>query len=199
MTDTTPKLVLASASPRRQELLAQISIFPDKIEPADIDETPHSGERPRLYVKRMAVEKAQSVARRYPRDIVLAADTVVALGRRILGKPENRHQAEKYLRLLSGRRHQVLTAIALVSPEKGRMSSRVQVSTVRFQHLGDDAIARYLETMEWQGKAGGYAIQGQAARYIDFISGSYSSIVGLPLAQCARLLEGAGYNSASRD
>jgi len=199
MTETTPKLVLASASPRRQELLAQISIFPDKIEPADIDETPHCGERPRPYVKRMAGEKAQSVAERHPRDLVLAADTVVALGRRILGKPENQHQAEKYLRLLSGRRHQVLTAIALISPEKGRMSSRVQVSTVRFQHLGDDAIARYLETMEWQGKAGGYAIQGQAARYIDFISGSYSSIVGLPLAECARLLEGAGYCSASRE
>jgi septum formation protein len=199
MTETTPKLVLASASPRRQELLAQISIFPDKIEPADIDETPHSGERPRPYVKRMAGEKAQSVAERHPRDLVLAADTVVALGRRILGKPENRHQAEIYLRLLSGRRHQVLTAIALISPEDGRLRSRVQVSTVRFQHLGDDAIARYLETMEWQGKAGGYAIQGQVARYIDFISGSYSSIVGLPLAECARLLEGAGYRSASRE
>lgn len=198
MTDTTPKLVLASASPRRQELLAQINIIADKIEPADIDETPHSQEGPFPYARRMAQEKARSIALRNPGDLVLAADTVVALGRRILGKPENQDQADAYLRLLSGRRHRVLTAVAVVSPADGRLTCRVQASVVRFLRLSDDEIARYIETMEWQGKAGGYAIQGQAAKHIDFISGSYSSIVGLPLAETARLLKGAGYRSAHR-
>ncbi|XDZ65971.1 nucleoside triphosphate pyrophosphatase [Alphaproteobacteria bacterium LSUCC0684] len=199
MPKATPKLVLASASPRRQELLAQIDIFPDRIEPADIDETPHANESPRTYVRRMAEEKGRSAAMRNPGDLVLAADTVVALGRRILGKPATRDEAERYLRLLSGRRHQVLTAVVLISPKDGKPACRTSASTVRFLRLGDDAITRYLETMEWQGKAGGYAIQGQAARFIDFISGSYSGIVGLPLAETARLLEGAGYRPTRPD
>jgi len=198
MASSPLKLVLASASPRRQELLEQIGIFPDRIAPSDIDETPHTAERPWPYVRRMAEEKARSVAANHPDDLVLAADTVVCLGRRILGKPQDRHEAERFLRLLSGRRHQVLTAIALISPKEQRLSLRVQASAVRFLRLDDHAIARYLAAGEWQGKAGGYAIQGEAAQFIDFISGSYSGIVGLPLAECARLLHGAGYRSPGR-
>ncbi|PCH93435.1 MAG: septum formation protein Maf [Rhodobacteraceae bacterium] len=184
------KLVLGSASPRRRELLAQIGVVPSDIRPADIDETPQKGELPRAYAKRVAAEKAQATPIN-PDEIILSADTVVALGRRILGKPEDASQAAEYLSKLSGRRHTVITAIAL------RTQTRIferQVSTaVKFKVLSDAELSAYIRSNEWQGKAGGYAIQGLAAAFIPFISGSHSNVVGLPLAETAGLLHAAGF------
>lgn len=184
------KLVLGSASPRRQELLAQIGVVPDAIRPADIDETPHKGELPRDYAGRLALEKAQAVELA-AEELVLCADTVVALGRRILGKPSDAQQAAKYLRLLSGRRHNVITAVALRSAD--RIWTRSVVTSVKFKSLSDTEIAAYIRSGEWQGKAGGYAIQGLGAAFIPSINGSYSNVVGLPLCETANMLTGAGY------
>lgn len=184
------KLVLGSASPRRRELLAQIGVVPSDIRPADIDETPQKGELPRAYAKRVAAEKVQATPIN-PDEIILSADTVVALGRRILGKPKDASQAAEYLRKLSGRRHTVITAVAL------RTQTRIferQVSTaVKFKVLSDAELSAYIQSNEWQGKAGGYAIQGLAAAFIPFISGSHSNVVGLPLAETAGLLDAAGF------
>ena len=184
------KLILGSASPRRRELLAQLGITPDAVQPPDIDETPHKAELPRPYAARLALEKARAVASD-PDDLVLCADTTVALGRRILGKPETAEDAAAFLRLMSGRRHQVITAIAL---RKGaQIWTRECVSAVRMKSLSDGEIAAYVASGEWQGKAGAYAIQGRAAAFIPWISGSFSAIVGLPLAETAALLQAAGY------
>ena len=179
-------LFLASASPRRLELLKQAGIIPDRIVPAAIDETPLPREIPTTYAKRIAASKAAKVAAEYPDAIILAADTVVALGRRILPKTETIEEARACLELLSGRRHKVLTAVSVISPN-GKKHSLV-TSVVRFKRLSREEIAAYLATNEWQGKAGGYAIQGQAATLIPFISGSYSNIVGLPLHETVYLL-----------
>jgi septum formation protein len=185
-------LVLASASPRRVELLRQIGIVPDHIDPAEIDETPLRGELPPGHVLRLAEAKARAVMPRHPGAFILAADTVVACGRRILPKAEDAATARACLTLLSGRRHRVYGAIALVTPG-GEVAVRRVMSQVAFKRLSDPEMRAYLESGEWQGKAGGYAIQGKAAALIPFVSGSYSSVVGLPLYETAQLLAGRGY------
>ena len=186
---TGPRLILASASPRREQLLQQIGIRPYAIRSANIDESPQAGELPRAYCRRMAEAKARSV-RLEEDEVVLAADTIVALGRRILGKPDDEKMAEKCLRMLSGRRHKVITAIIVGDNELRR--KRDVVSTVKFKRLSDAEIQEYIESGEWRGKAGAYGIQGLAETYIPWISGSFSGIVGLPLAEAAALLRNAG-------
>lgn len=185
-----PPLILASASPRRLALLAQIGITPDAVLPTDIDETPRKAEPPRLLAQRLARAKADALAR--PDAFVLAADTVVALGRRILPKAETEAEARACLALLSGRRHSVLTAVVLHAPD-GRRAERLVDSTVGFARLTAAQIDAYLASGEWRGKAGGYAIQGTAAAHIRFLSGSHSNVVGLPLFETAQLLRGLGY------
>ncbi len=183
-------LILASASPRRLTLLAQIGIVPDRVAPQEIDEAPHAGELPRPHAERLAQEKADAAAS--PGNFVLAADTVVAVGRRILPKAETASQAGACLRLLSGRRHHVITAVVLIAPD-GARSARTSESTVIFMRLTEAQIDAYLQGTEWHGKAGGYAIQGAAAGFIRALSGSYSGVVGLPLFETAQLLRGRGY------
>ena len=182
-------LLLASASPRRLELLKQAGITPDMVIPAEINEAPFPKELPIPYVQRIAKEKAKKAAAEHKDFLVLAADTVVAVGRRILPKAETKEQALACLELLSGRRHKVLTAISAISPI-GEQKIRLVTSIVRFKRLSSQEITDYLTTQEWQGKAGGYAIQGQAAIFITFISGSYSGIVGLPLHETIYMLKG---------
>jgi septum formation protein len=183
------RLVLASASPRRLTLLAQIGITPDAVIAADIDETPLDGELPRLHALRLAASKAGAVDA--PDAIVLAADTVVAVGRRILPKAETEAQARACLALLSGRSHRVFTGVALRMSD-GITRTRLGEARVTFKRLSHQEIEAYIASGEWQGKAGGYAIQGLAARYVSTIAGSYSAIVGLPLYETANLLQSAG-------
>jgi septum formation protein len=183
-------LVLASASPRRLGLLAQIGIAPDRVISPEIDETPFRAEVPRAYALRIARAKAAAVTT--PGCLVLAADTVVAAGRRILPKAATEPDARSCLTLLSGRRHRVLTAVVLVSPD-GSRSERLVTSVVAFARLTTSLIDAYIAGGEWHGKAGGYAIQGSAAAFVRFLSGSYSNVVGLPLFETAQLLRGAGW------
>lgn len=179
-------LVLASASPRRLDLLRQIGLEPGAIDPADTDETPAPAEVPRVYALRMAVAKLAVVAPRHPGATVLAADSVVAVGRRILPKAETEAEARRCLALLSGRRHKVLGGVAVSSA--GKVRTRLVETAVRFKRLDASEIDDYIRSGEWQGKAGGYAIQGRAARFVTFLSGSYSNVVGLPLFETATLL-----------
>jgi septum formation protein len=185
-------LVLASASPRRLDLLAQVGVAPDRVDPADIDETPLRDETPRRHALRLAVEKARAVAPRSPGAIVLAADTVVAVGRRILPKAETPEQAAYCLKLLSGRNHKVLTGVAAIAPD-GREASRLVETRVQFKHLSAQEQADYLAGGEWTGKAGGYGVQGVAGGFIIDLHGSYTSVVGLPLYETLNLLTGLGY------
>lgn len=189
-----PHLILASASPRRLTLLEQIGLKPDRIDAPDIDETPRKDELPRLYAQRLAQEKAAIVAARTTDPaLILAADTVVALGRRILPKAEDRKTAESCLRLLSGRRHIVLTAVAIqpsAAWTDGRAGLRVVETGVVFSRLTEAQIQGLLDGGDWEGKAGGYALQGQAASCIRFVSGSPSAVIGLPLFETAQLLRG---------
>ena len=185
-------LVLASASPRRLDLLAQVGVAPDRVDPADIDETPLRDETPRRHALRLAVEKARAVAARAPGALVLAADTVVAVGRRILPKAETPEQAAYCLKLLSGRNHKVLTGVAAIAPD-GREASRLVETRVQFKHLSDAEQADYLAGGEWNGKAGGYGVQGVAGGFIIDLHGSYTSVVGLPLYETLNLLTGLGY------
>jgi septum formation protein len=184
-----PRLILGSASPRRRELLAQIGIFPDAILAPEIDESPRRGETARACALRLAVTKAEAVPA-VAGEVLLTADTVVALGRRMLGKPADAREAAAFLALLSGRRHRVVTAIALRRDE--RHWSRTVETAVRFRRLGGREIDAYLASGEWQGKAGAYAIQGRAGGFVPWIGGSYSNVVGLPLAETLGLLEAAG-------
>lgn len=186
------RLILASASPRRLALLAQIGIEPDSVTAPDVDETPRADETPRRYALRVACDKARAVAA--PGAVVLAADTVVALGRRVLPKTEDAAAARACLELLSGRAHVVFTAIAVRTPE-GALRTRETATRVSFKRLSAQEIARYCAGEEWRGKAGGYAIQGAAARFVRRINGSYSAVVGLGLAETADLLEGAGWRA----
>jgi septum formation protein len=185
-------LVLASASPRRLDLLRQIGIEPDAVDPADLDETPLPRELPPGHVVRLARAKAEAVRPRHPGAFILAADTVVACGRRILPKAEDERTARACLQLLSGRRHRVYGGVALVTPD-GAVAIRRVVSQVAFKRLSEDEIAGYLAGGEWHGKAGGYAAQGRAAAFVSWLSGSYSNVVGLPLHETAQLLAGRGY------
>lgn len=196
---TSPRLILASASPRRRDLLAQIGVTPALILHPDIDETPKKDELPATYAQRLASEKAAKAAQDTQvrdGDLILSADTVVAVGRRILPKTETEAEAKRCLELLSGRRHRVLTAIALLPANKkeggGKASTRLVTSTVAFKRMTDAEIVLYLASGEWQGKAGGYAVQGLAASYVRWMEGSYSSVVGLPLHEVGTLLAARG-------
>ncbi len=184
------RLILGSGSPRRNELLAQLGVIPDAILPPDIDEDPRKSELPRPYCVRLAREKALAVQAERD-DIVLTADTTVALGRRIMGKPRDAGEAAEFLLALGGRRHQVITAVAVRRGD--RLWERESVSAVKMKRLSDVEINAYLASGEWHGKAGGYAIQGAAGAFIPWISGSFTGIVGLPLAETAQLLQAAGY------
>jgi len=186
------KLVLASASPRRLDLLARIGVTPDAVVAADVDESVPRGELPRDHALRLAREKAQAVAARHPQDLILAADTVVAVGRRILPKVEDEATLRACMKLLSGRRHRVLTGVALVIPGGG-LRERLVETMIAMKRLTDDEIAYYASHGEWRGKAGGYALQGYGEVYVRHIAGSYSNVVGLPLAETRVLLKSAGY------
>ena len=187
---TAPRLILASASPRRRELLARLGLTPDAIAPADIDETPFRAELPRDYAKRMAREKALAAASEEAH--VLAGDTVVAAGRRILPKAEDEATARRCLELLSGRRHTVLSAIALRAPD-GTLREKLSETAVKFKRLSADEIDAYIASGEWDGKAGGYAIQGAAEGLVSWLQGSHSGVVGLPLYETRILLKSAGF------
>jgi septum formation protein len=187
-----PRLVLASASPRRLDLLRQIGFTPDAVEAADLDEAPQSDETPRRLAVRLAEAKAVHVAARVPDAFVLGADTVVAVGRRVLPKADDAAEVRDCLRLLSGRAHRVLTGVAVASPG-GRVASRLVESRVHFKRLSDADIEAYLACGEGIGKAGGYAIQGRAGALVISLQGSYSGVVGLPLYETANLLTGLGF------
>ncbi|QQS14951.1 MAG: septum formation protein Maf [Rhodospirillales bacterium] len=184
-------LILASASPRRVELLRQVGVAPAAIDPAGIDETPRRGELPASFAARMAGDKARAVAARHPGGTILAADTVVACGRRILPKAETEAEARRCLELLSGRRHRVLGAVHVATP--GAVRDALVTTVVRFKRLTTAEVDAYLRAGEWRGKAGGYAIQGRAAAFVAFLSGSYSNVVGLPLHETVNLLRSAGW------
>ena len=186
-----PRFVLASASPRRLELLRQIGVEPDLIDPADIPETPQPRELPRDLAARLAREKAAAVAARHPGAVVLGADTVVALGRRVLPKADDEATARHCLEQLSGRRHRVLGGVCIIGAD-GVLHRRLVVTTVRFKRLGRAEIDGYLASGEWRGKAGGYGIQGCAAAFVPWINGSYSNVVGLPLSETAMVLSALG-------
>ena len=190
---SSPKLILASASPRRLSLLAQIGITPDAVRPADIDETPRKDELPRPHALRLAIEKCEAIDA--PGDYILAADTVVGVGRRILPKTETESEAIACLRLMSGRSHRVFTGVSLIGPD-GNTSSRVVETRVKMKRLTDAEIDAYIVTDEWRGKAGGYAIQGYAESFIISVIGSFSNVVGLPLYETKNLLTGQGYRPA---
>jgi len=187
------RLILASASPRRLELLAQIGIAPDLVAPADIDETPLKAEPPARLAQRLACSKAAVLAETYPDDVILAADTVVAVGRRLLEKPADEAEATRFLKLLSGRNHRVFTGVAVISG--GRTAWRVVETRVSVKPLSQDEIAAYVASGEWRGKAGGYGIQGRAAAFISRIVGSHPAVMGLPLYETANLLHGAGWRA----
>jgi septum formation protein len=185
-----PHFILASASPRRLQLLKQAGFAPDQVIAADLDETPLKGEFPTAHASRLAAHKAQAIATRYPDAIILAADTVVACGRRILPKAEDEKTARHCLGMLSGRRHRVYTAVTVMRGPQTQ--HRLVMTQVRFSRLGDGDVSAYVASGEWRGKAGGYAIQGRAEAFIPWLSGSYSNVVGLPLAESCQLLRTAG-------
>ncbi len=187
-----PCLVLASASPRRLDLLHQIGFAPNRVDAADVDETPLKGELPAPHAARLAADKARLVAARNPGCIVVAADTVVACGRRILPKAEDVATARRCLAMLSGRRHRVLGGVCVISSD-GRVAQRLVTTAVTFKRLERDEIEAYVAGGEWHGKAGGYAIQGKAAVFVRQLGGSYSNVVGLPLHETYQLLRGLGY------
>ena len=187
---TGPRLILASASPRRLELLGRLGIVPDEVIAAGIDETPGKNELPAVYAARMAAEKAQASLRAGA--LVIAADTVVAAGRRILPKAEREDEARAALKLLSGRRHRVLSAVTVIDAT-GKPRHRLSTSIVAFKRLSDEELAAYLDSGEWRGKAGGYAIQGRAEALVRMLQGSHSGVMGLPLYETRALLRAAGW------
>lgn len=189
---SVPRLILASASPRRRDLLDQIGLTPSAIDPASIDEAPARGELPAALAKRLARAKAEAASARHPGAAVLAADTVVACGRRILPKAETEAQVRLCLQLLSGRRHRVYGGVCLIAAD-GRCAIRLVMTAVTFRRLTDLDIGRYIAAGEWRGKAGGYAIQGRAAAFVRAIHGSYTNVVGLDLFTAANLLRGIGF------
>jgi septum formation protein len=191
LSDTAP-LVLASASPRRLELLRQVGLEPDRVAPADIDESPLHDETPRRLALRLARGKAVAAGALAPGAYVLAADTVVALGRRIMGKPADEAQARRWLTLLSGRAHQVLTGVAVVAPD-GRVASRLGEARLKFKRLTPTEIDAYIAGGDWRDKAGAYGVQGRAGGFVTALQGSYTAVVGLPLYETLALLDGLGF------
>jgi septum formation protein len=189
-----PRLILASASPRRLDLLAQAGLVPDGVSPSDLDETPLKGETPRLAALRLATEKARAGAAAYPDAFVLGADTVVAVGRRMLGKPKTSAEADAMLALLSGRGHRVFTGVTVIAPG-GREASRLSETRMKFKRLGARETQAHLESEEWRGAAGGYRIQGRAGAWVTSLIGSYTGVVGLPLYETMGLLTGLGYEA----
>jgi septum formation protein len=184
------KLILASSSERRVTLLKQIRFYPDVIHPADIDETPLKTEAPKDYVLRVAKAKALAVAEIYKDDVILAGDTTVVLGTRILGKPQDENEAKKFMQLLSGRRHKVLSSVAVIKGDIKR--SKVVCTYVKFKNLSEEDINLLVDAKDWEGKAGGYMIQGLAGAFVTQISGSISNVIGLPLAETYNLLKSVG-------
>ena len=189
---TKIKLILASSSPQRKKLLETIGITPDDIVPANINETPKKNEKPKDFALRMSREKALSVAKNNLNSFILSGDTIVAAGRRIIGKPSSKNEAEQILKLLSGRRHRVLSAFTLIKPDCSEIT-KVVVSKVKFSRLSDKEINEYLDTNEWQGKAGGYAIQGRASAFVPWLSGSYTGVMGFPMNEIKNVLESSGW------
>jgi len=189
------RLVLASASPRREALLAQAGIRPDLVDPADIDERTLKGETPRRAVARLAGLKAETISARHPGAFVLAADTMVCVGTRMLGKPAERDEAAAMLSLLSGRGHRVFTGVAVIAPD-GRRAARLAEARIRMKTLSATDIARLLASDEWRGAAGGYRIQGLGGAHVISLTGSYTAVVGLPLYETTSLLAGLGYVSS---
>ncbi len=185
-----PRLILGSGSPRRAELLLTLGITPAEVRPPEVDETPRPGELPRVYCHRIAAAKAEAM-RLAPGEIALCADTTVALGRRIMGKPADSSEAAAFLHALSGRRHRVITSVAVRNAD--RVFTRDVITTVKMKRLSNVELNAYLASGDWQGKAGGYAIQGPAGAFIPWIQGSYTGVMGLPVAETAALLEAAGY------
>jgi len=183
--------ILASASPRRLEILGRLGVTPDQVDPADCDETPHRDEPPLAYARRIAAEKAQVVAARHAGSVILSADTVVAAGRRILGKAESEDEARACLALLSGRRHRVHSAVTVIDAH-GQARHRVSTSILAFKRLSPGEIDAYVASGEWQGKAGGYAVQGYAEAFVRTLTGSHSGVMGLPLYETRALLIAAG-------
>ncbi len=186
------KIILASASPRRLELLSQVGIAPDAVIPADIDETLHKGELPRAFALRLAQEKCAKISAQRKDAFVIAADTVVACGRRVLDKPKDADDARRILKILSGRRHKVYGGICVAAPD-GKVKSRLCETVVSFRRLSESDIAAYIDGKDWEGKAGGYAIQGMAATFVKFLSGSYTNVIGLSLYDTVQLLNSLGY------
>lgn len=191
---SNPHIILASASPRRLELLKQINIIPNQVIAADIDETQLKGEKPKDLALRLSKGKAQAVSADNSNTFILGADTVVACGQQVLGKPENEDQARQYIQKLSGRRHQVHGGITLVTPD-GRELTRHCVTMVQFKPLTSQEIDEYINTNEWEGKAGGYAIQGYAGAFVKYMTGSYSNVVGLSLYDTMKMIKSAGLNT----
>ncbi|HZZ67378.1 MAG TPA: nucleoside triphosphate pyrophosphatase [Phenylobacterium sp.] len=194
MPQSPPRLVLASASPRRLELLRQIGLEPNEVDAADVDESPLKDETPRRLAQRLAIDKAVAVATRHGESYVLAADTVVALGRRVLPKAASADEVGACLKLLSGRAHRVLTGLCVIAPG-ARRAQRLVESRVHFKRLTPADIERYLSSGEGLGKAGGYGVQGRAGAFVTTLQGSYSGVVGLPLYETANLLGGLGYRA----
>ena len=192
MTGARPPLVLASASPRRLELLRQVGVEPDEVLAAEVDESPLKKETPRRLAERLAREKARAVAALRPGAYVLAADTVVAVGRRLLEKAGDEQEARRFLELLSGRAHRVLTGVTVLAPD-GREAGRVSDSRLHFKRLTPAEVDGYVASGEWRGKAGGYGVQGRAGGFVLDLHGSYSGVVGLPLYETLCLLEGLGW------
>ena len=188
----TSRLVLGSASPRRLQLLAQVGVTPDLVDPADIDETVRRDETPRLLVKRLAGEKAAAVAARHPDAFVLGADTIVAVGTRVLGKPEDEADARRMLKLLSGRSHKVLTGVAVIAPG-GRSASRIVESRIAFKRLTPSETESFIASRDWDDAAGGYKIHQRAGAFVTSLQGSFTGVVGLPLYETLALLTGLGW------
>ena len=192
MTTPRPRLILGSSSPRRKELLEQIGVIPDVIIGPDINEDPHKGELPLPYVTRMALEKNAALHDKFPNDFIITADSSVIVGRRILGKPVDAMEAKKFVTLLSGRSHVVVTGVAVRAPD-GRIVSRLSKSRVKVARLSEDDIEAYIVTKEWDGKAGGYMFQGVFAKHIISINGSAPGIIGIPVYETMQMLKGLGY------
>jgi len=187
-----PELILASASPNRLDLLRSIGLEPDEISPADIDETPHKDELPKNHVLRLAQSKASKVAETHKGNFIIAADTIGYLGRKIIGKAKDENEARKILSMLSGRRHKVYSGLCVIAPD-GRKRSRCIITIVKFKKLERDELEEYLKSGQWKGKSGCYGIQSRAGGFIEWINGSFSNVVGLPLAETRKLLCGLGY------